>query len=71
MKYSDLVENDPTPRMMRTPMAGRYIGAPHLLFLMEKFGWLKASVQKNRLKLWDRRLLDVCCDRLTAGEFPA
>lgn len=70
MKYSDLIEKDPTPRMMRTPMAGHYVGCLALLLRMEHAGWVKASCNLHRMKLWDVRVLDKCCDRITAGELP-
>lgn len=56
--------------MMRTPLAEHYVGAPQMLVLMEQAKWVKPSTTGNRMKLWDRDLLDKCCDRLTAGEYP-
>lgn len=70
MKFSDAVRNDPTPRMMRTEMAARYVGCLQMLMLMQRAKWVQASTNGNRMKLWDRLKLEACCDRLTAGEFP-
>jgi hypothetical protein len=71
----DLIGNLPNrpgfpPRLMRTDAAAKYLASGHLLRLMVQHGWIAPSVWKNRMKLYDRHLLDACCDRLAAGEFP-
>jgi hypothetical protein len=82
VKYSDIIarerfdlrdrpsHSDFIPRLMRFDLAARYAGTPQLLLLMEQHGWITASVRRHKMKLYDRRLLDACCDRITAGEFP-
>jgi hypothetical protein len=83
VKYSDIIgrdllskngprpsQSDFTPRLMRFDAAAKYVGAKQLLVLLEHCGWITASVRRHRMKLYDRLLLDACCDRLTAGEFP-
>ena len=59
------------PRMLRAEDAGLYVGAPHLLQLMERAGWIKPSVRGKRMTLYDVKALDGCCDRLARGDFPA
>jgi hypothetical protein len=67
MKYSTLKL---TPRMLRSEDAGAYVGAPHLLQLMEKAGWIAPAVRGKRMTLYDVKTLDQCCDCLSRGEFP-
>jgi hypothetical protein len=55
---------------MRFDEAAKYLGAKQLLVLLEQQGWITASVRRHRMKLYDRCLLDACCDRISAGEFP-
>lgn len=57
-------------RMLTIEEAGLYVGIPALLDRMEKHGWIKASVKRPKMRLYDLRALDLCCDRLAAGEFP-
>ena len=59
-----------TKRMMSEAEAGSYVGAPALLDRMVKSGWIEPAVRRGKLKLYDLRKLDECCDRLTAGDFP-
>ena len=68
MKYSVIKL---APRMLRAEDAGLYVGAPHLLQLMERAGWIKPSVRGKRMTLYDVKALDGCCDRLARGDFPA
>ena len=67
MKYSILTA---VSRMLSKDEAGVYVGGPRLLRAMEAAGWLKASVARPELTLYDLRKLDDCCDRLSSGEFP-
>jgi excisionase family DNA binding protein len=67
MKYSILTA---VSRMLSKDEAGVYVGGPRLLRAMEAAGWLKASVARPELTLYDLRKLDDCCDRLSNGEFP-
>jgi hypothetical protein len=69
MKFSDVVTL--APRLMRREDCRRYCGAPQLFDLMEQFGWIKPTVQRNRMTLFDVRRLDECIDRLNRGEYPA
>jgi hypothetical protein len=69
MKYSAIKA---APRMLRKDDAGQYVGAPKLLEKMENAQppWIKPAVARHRMTLYDVRLLDECCDRLSRGEFP-
>jgi hypothetical protein len=39
-----------------------YVGAPELLEIMRTAGWIKPTVGRNRMTLFDQRLLDACID---------
>jgi hypothetical protein len=68
MKYSTL--KLATKRMLNQEEAGSYVGVPALLTKMESAGWIKPAVQRRKIKLYDANQLDLCCDRLSAGEYP-
>jgi hypothetical protein len=68
MRYS--VIRVSTKRMMNSDEAGDYVGIPALLGRMETAGWIKPSVRRAKMRLYDVNQLDLCCDRLAAGEFP-
>jgi hypothetical protein len=68
MRYSIIRVS--TKRMMNESEAGDYVGVPALLCKMEAAGWIKACVRKAKIKLYDLNQLDLCCDRLAAGEYP-
>lgn len=55
MKYSVIKL---APRMLRAEDAGLYVGAPHLLQLMERAGWIKPAVRGKRMTLYDVKALD-------------
>jgi hypothetical protein len=55
---------------MNESEAGDYVGVPALLCKMVEAGWIKACVKKAKIKLYDLNQLDLCCDRLAAGEYP-
>jgi len=55
---------------MNEEEAGEYVGVPALLLKMELAGWIKPSVHRRKMRLYDLRVLDLCVDRLTAGEWP-
>ena len=57
-------------RMMTSEEAGDYVGVPALLDRMETAGWIKPAVRRKKMRLYDLRALDLCCDRLASGEFP-
>jgi hypothetical protein len=59
-----------TKRMMNEDESGDYVGVPALLVRMESAGWIKPAVRRRKIKLYDLRDLDRCCDRLAAGEWP-
>lgn len=58
------------PRFLRAEDAARYVGCAGLLVRMEKAKWIKAVVQRHKMKLYRRSDLDACADRLENGEFP-
>jgi hypothetical protein len=61
------------PRMLRKEDAEDYIGGRRMLQLMEQARptpWITPAVARHKMTLYDKRLLDECCNRLTAGEFP-
>lgn len=68
MRYS--VVRVSTKRMMTSDEAGEYMGVPALLSRMEGSGWIKPSVLRRKMRLYDLRDLDRCCDRLAEGDFP-
>lgn len=68
MRYS--VIRVSTKRMMSETEAGDYVGIPALLGHMETHGWIKPCVRRAKVKLYDLVHLDLCCDRLAAGEYP-
>ena len=57
-------------RMMTEKEAGDYVGLPALFSKMQQAGWIKSAVQRPKMKLYDLKHLDACCDRLSIGEFP-
>ncbi len=58
------------PRFLRADDAGRYVGCAGLLTRMEEAGWIKAIVQRHKMKMFRRTDLDACADRIERGEFP-
>lgn len=58
------------PRLVRDKAAGKYVGAPRLLELMEAHKWVRPVTAEHRMKLYDIKMLDRCIERLAAGEFP-
>lgn len=62
MKYSQL------RRGLSPEDAAAYVGSKELLRQFERAKWLKPFVRGNRLTRFDIRDLDVCIDRLKAGE---
>jgi hypothetical protein len=65
MKYEDF------PRLIRREQAGEYVSCPQLLAHMEAAKWIKPTVCRNRMVLFDRRKLDECIDRLNGGDYPS
>jgi hypothetical protein len=70
VKYSEITKLQSAPRLLRKEAAEAYVGAPQLLVKLVRAGWLKPTVQRNRLTLYDQRRLDDCVERLNGGEFP-
>lgn len=68
MTYSILRAS--TARLLNEHDAGQYVGVPALLNRMLKAGWIKPVVDRRKMRLFDVRQLDACCDRLALGEFP-
>ena len=66
-RFSDLIIE---PRFLRAVLAGQYLGCPGLLARMEKAGWIKAIVQRHKMKIYKRGDLDACAERVERGEFP-
>jgi hypothetical protein len=62
MKFSEL------RRGLSPHDAAMYVGSKELLRQFESAKWLKPFVRGNRLTRFDIRDLDVCIDRLKAGE---
>jgi hypothetical protein len=62
MKYSQI------RRGLSPEEAAAYVGSKELLRQFERAKWLKPFVRGNRLTRFDIRDLDVCIDRLKAGE---
>jgi hypothetical protein len=56
--------------MLNQQEAGDYLGVPALLVKMEVAGWIAPIVRRGKIKLYDANQLDLCCDRLAAGEYP-
>lgn len=68
MRYSEIKIS--TKRMLTRAEAGNYVGLPALLGRMENAGWIRPAVTRPKMRLYDLKKLDLCCDRLAAGEFP-
>lgn len=62
MKYSQL------RRGLTPEEAAAYIGSKELLRQFERGKWLKPFIRGNRLTRFDIRDLDLCIERLKAGE---
>lgn len=62
MKYSQL------KRGLSPDEAATYVGSKELMRQMEHAGWVKPFIRGNRLTRYDLRDLDLCIDRLKAGE---
>lgn len=50
--------------------AGFYVKVKALFQKMVEHGWIKPTVERRKIKLYDLNKLDECIDRLNAGEFP-
>lgn len=57
--------------MIREYEAKMYVGAAELLDLLESAGWVKPSIRRHKLKLYDRNLIDAALDRLALEELPS
>lgn len=64
MKYSQL------RRGLSPEDAAAYVGSKELLRQFERAKWLRPFIRGNRLTRFDIRDLDICIDRLKAGEPP-
>ena len=62
MRYSQL------KRGLSPDEAAAYVGSKELLRQFERCGWVKPFIRGNRLTRYDLRDLDVCIDRLKAGD---
>jgi hypothetical protein len=62
MRYSQL------KRGLSPIEAASYVGSKELLRQLERSGWVKPFIRRNRLTRYDLRDLDACMDRLKAGE---
>jgi hypothetical protein len=68
-KYSFIIGSTPK-RLIDERGAGIFLHQPALLAKMEKAGWIRPVVRRDKTKLYDLNQLDKCVDRLVAGEFP-
>lgn len=56
------------PRMLRAEAAEEYVGGPQMLRDMHAAGWVRPAKRGNRLTVWDVKVLDSACDRLSSGD---
>ena len=59
-----------SPRLLRSEDAAEFVGGEQVLKDLEASGWIAPVRRAKRMTLWDAKLLDAACDRLT-GETPA
>jgi hypothetical protein len=57
-------------RLLDETGAGAYVCIAALFRKMKEHGWIKPTVNKRKIKLYDADRLDACIERLNAGEFP-
>ncbi|MFZ4693680.1 MAG: hypothetical protein ACOYMV_00985 [Verrucomicrobiia bacterium] len=56
------------PLGVSTEHAGLMLGSGRLFEKMISKGWIKPVVSQHRLRLWDRRDVERCWNRLKGGE---
>ena len=57
-----------SPLGVNTEQAGQMLGSGRLFEKMIVKGWIKPVVSQHRLRLWDRRDVERCWNRLKGGE---
>lgn len=58
------------PLSMNVDEASEYVGSPQLFRDMRKAGWVKPFVEKHKMTLFDRSMLEKAYARCVAGEVP-
>ena len=71
MKFSDLICEPPSARLLRVDAAGSYLGGEQNLKAAEQAGWIKPTIRHKGCTAYDRHDLDLAIDRAKLeGEWP-